>query len=682
MKKIFRLTALSMCLLSTAVAFGSCKKQETIVTPVVDPETVYNGTHIYTATDTNEYLVKNGKTDYELVVPAEQSSSILIARTEFVDLFRIATGITINVVTDEEATNAASGKYISLGKTELLKNSGVQVDYRELSSDGHKIVTVGDDIYICGGKDEGTIFGVYTFMNLTFDYETYFFDCMDIENTSEKKLKNYDVTDIPDFKTRAHSADVTTYESTDYEENMYAWRLRYYGKEANRGYYYMPVHENIEDFSVGKKSASTNVRRWFPEYMYKDASIPDSYHPKWFSDNGGEQVCFSAHGDPEEYEAMVDLAFRKVEAHLKHYTPDKYPRYKIMTLTHMDNTNYCTCDKCKEISSYYADSQAAVQVLFMNDLAKRVDALLEANKDAEWYREDFKLLFFAYNHNIDPPAKYDAAQKKYVPVDEKVILHDRVIAWFCREADGQQTFDEGENVLNLSQLQGWAACANNINYWNYGTNFKNYMMPYDIFQYSTPTMYAYFCNASDSFWFTQFQDHSQCRNTAWQSLKVYLDSKLAWDTSLDTEELTEKWFKAMFKDAAPTMMRLFQAERAYLRHVIIDKLGVSAKSEMALAEYWPIGLLEGWLSEIDKAKAEVERFKEIDADMYEKICKRIETEAISYLYILIETQRYTLAADVKKQYIDRITYDVDWLDISGMAIQGSKSNLVGWLEGL
>jgi hypothetical protein len=684
--------ALSLSTLTLAtVGLSACKKDDEEETssakkPEVNSEYVYDGTHVYTATDTNDYLVRNGQTDYRIVIPADYSASLRIARTEFVDLFEDATDINLTVMTDDQVQNPTQGKYISLGRTKLLENAGITIDSAELTADGHRVVTKDDDIYLCGGADEGTVFAVYTFMRLTFNYETYYYDCMEIDHVTEAKLKNYDVTDIPDFKYRAHSSDVTMYESKDYDENMFAWRLGYYGKEGTRGYYFMPVHERIDDFTQGKKSASTNARRWFPEWMYKNAEDEANYHPYWFSDNGGEQLCFSAHGDPEEYEAMVDTAFKKVEAHLKHYTPDKYPRYRVMTLTHMDNTNYCTCDACNEIIVDYGDSIAAVQVLFMNDLARRVDALLEANKNEPWYREDFQLLFFAYNHNYEPPARYDAATKEYVPIDDKVILHDRVIAWLCRNANGQSVFDEERNATLKSTLEGWSAVADHIWYWSYGTSFRNYMMPLDSFQYSTPEMYGYFCNKSDDFWFTQLQDSNAVGgNTSWHNLKLYLEAKQAWDTSLQPKELTEKWMNAMYRDAAPEMLRLFQTVRSYQRHVLIGIYELESNGdgspEMTLADYWPIGILQGWLARIDQAKADVERYAAIDPELYEKLCKHIEIEAIGYMYLVLETQGFTISTEQRQEYIDRFKYDMEWLDIADMRIREGLS-LSDWVSAL
>lgn len=690
MKKTFKLIALSLGIMTfTCVGLTSCQAITScnginkiinsikgIEIPETDPEYVYDGTHIYTANDTNDYLLRNGKTEYKLVIPSSSSSPIRVARTEFVDLFKEATGITIDVVTDTAVTNASQGKFISLGYTSLLENSGINIDYNELTADGHRIVTKGDDIYLCGGADEGTVFAVYTFMNLTFNYETYYYDCMEIEHATEKKLKNYDVTDIPDFKYRAHSTDVTCYESTDYAENMFAWRLKYYGKEGTRGYFYMPVHEYVNEHGdlEGKASASTNARRWFPEHIYKED------HPEWFSDNGGQQLCFSAHGDAESYGLMLETAFRKVEAHLKYYTPDLYPRYKIMTLTHEDNMNYCTCSKCAELSSYYGDSQAAVQILFMNDLAERVDELLENNKDKDWYREDFKLLFFAYNHNYVPPARYDAVKKEYVPIDDKVRIHDRVIAWFCREGDGQIGFDVEGNTQLKTTLAGWSALADHIFYWSYGTNFRNYMYPIDSFQYATSEMFAYFCNQSDDFWFTQYQDGQKCANTAWHNLKAYLDAKLSWDTSLDTGELIEKWMNAMYKDAAPTIMNLFQTIRSYQRHVLIGIYQQGGGEELSLAQYWPIGAVEGWLQQIEKAKSEVARFEVLDPELHDKLLRRIEAEAISYLFIMLDTHGFSISKEDRAEYINRLKYDIEWMDLHEMEVRNAL--LKDWLYAL
>lgn len=687
MRKTNKLVAVALGALSFAtVGLAACDGTGAgVQIPEMNPEYVYNGTHIYTTSETNDYLVKAGQTDYKLVVPATPHETQDVATKEFTHLFKKATKINLEVVTDDTVTDASTGKYISLGKTTLLANSGIDASFETLTEDGHTIVTKDDDIYLCGGREAGTVFSVYTFMNLTFNYEQYTYNRMDIDETAEKKLLKYEVTDIPDFKTRAMASDVRTYTSSNYDENMFAWRMGHRGKKANRGMYYMRVHEVTGDPS-SKSSASTNARRWFPEWLYKDeVGYPESYHPKWFSDNGGEQLCFSAHGDPVEYEAMVNEAFEKVAWSLQYYNPQTAPNARIMTLTHMDNMQFCTCAKCHEISSYYGGSQAAVQVLFMNDLAERVDKLLEDNKDASWYREDFKLLFFAYNHNYAPPAKYDPIKKEYAPIDEDVIVHDRVIAWFCRNCNGQAVFDEGVNIQEMGILKGWAACAKNIQYWSYGASFRNYMYSLDSHNYTTSEQMAFWCNQSDVSWFNQLQDHGSCPNTSWNHLKLYIDSKMSWNTSLQQAELIEKYFRGVYKEAADTMLKLHGINRSYARNICIAEFQLQSAGdgspEMGKVEYWPIGLLETWIGLIDQALVDIEIYKESDPTLYEQIAKNIELEGISYMYRLLDLHGNTLSAADRAGYIARLKYDIGWLDISDMQIS-SGTYFEGWLDGL
>ena len=131
------------------------------------------------------------------------------------------------------------------------------------------------------------------------------------------------------------------------------------------------------------------------------------------------------------------------------------------------------------------------------------------------------------------------------------------------------------------------------------------------------------------------------------------------------------------------MLRLFHTVRAYQRHILIDVYELESNGdgspEMLLAEYWSLGMVEGWLDRIDQAKADVARFEKVDPELYDKLCRHIEYEAISYMYIIVETQGYTISADQRQEYIDRIKYDIEWLDIAEMRIRNGL-NLSDWLK--
>ena len=201
-----KITCLFLALfVAFSVVFSGCdcsgcdKKEEVAVVSGVE----YKGVHELNATETDEWLVKDGKTDYVIVVPLETSTVINVAKDEFIDLFRMATGITLSVIKDEGLTHSENGKYISLGETSLFESSGLSIDKKELTKDGVRIITKDKTVYLVGGSDYGTVYSVYDFMKLTFNYEYFYDDCIQIDkNVKSKKLSAYDVKDIPDMKDR------------------------------------------------------------------------------------------------------------------------------------------------------------------------------------------------------------------------------------------------------------------------------------------------------------------------------------------------------------------------------------------------------------------------------------------------------------------------------------------------
>ena len=126
----------------------------------VEP-TVENENHRFSYKETNEYLIKNGTTEYKIVIPSENVSAELnIARDELVRLFKEATGVTLETISDAGKSHDANGKYISLGNTSLYKSSGLNVDTKTLKKDGARILTKDKTIYFIGKTDTGVINGV------------------------------------------------------------------------------------------------------------------------------------------------------------------------------------------------------------------------------------------------------------------------------------------------------------------------------------------------------------------------------------------------------------------------------------------------------------------------------------------------------------------------------------------
>jgi hypothetical protein len=150
--------------------------------------------------------------------------------------------------------------------------------------------------------------------------------------------------------------------------------------------------------------------------------------------------------------------------------------------------------------------------------------------------------------------------------------------------------------------------------------------------------------------------------------------------------LIDDYFANVYKEAGDTMNDLHAIHRAYSRHVLIDQFQLVSNgdggAEMAVVEYWPIGILEDRIDLANKALEEIAFYKESDPKLYDQIAKNIELEAIQYMYILLDLHGNTIAKEERQAYIDRLKYDLVWLDVSGMAIKGKDLSLADWVNAL
>lgn len=160
-----------------SAAFSACKKpvdSSTDDNPDIPKE---NTNHIFNYTETNKYILENGATEYKIVMAENVTTELEYARKELVNLFKEATGVTLETVSGANLSHSASGKYFLLGNTKLYETSGLNVDLSALKSDAARIITKDNTVYFLGGSDSGVLYAVYDFLNLTLNFEAYAKTC-------------------------------------------------------------------------------------------------------------------------------------------------------------------------------------------------------------------------------------------------------------------------------------------------------------------------------------------------------------------------------------------------------------------------------------------------------------------------------------------------------------------------
>ena len=638
-------------ILSMVIAFPvtACKKKTAQNTPQATAKADFRGTHIMTAPDTDIDFIKNGTTEYALVVPADASSEVRNAKDEFAYLLSKAVdGLNIRVIPDTGLTHNDSQKYISLGETTLLKTSGIEVNKEALGYDGHRIVTKGNTVFLFGGGDTGTCYSVYTFMSIYFNFETYWADCVEIDSCFNAKLKAFDVTDIPDIDYRCYSGNYyyTFSTSSIPDEKNFSRRLRF---EHRDEHYMMRI---FRDTSNPTASNSAVFHNWFAYApRWNDGEIGQN-HPKWYSDNGGgtrqtDQFCYTAHGDKDEFEALAQVCAEKIEFSCTYYPPDEYPYTNVVTLSIGDNFNHCSCDACAEILAKTGTEAGAI-IIFVNRVAELVDEWMNAPENAKYKRDNFKIIFFAYNGAEVAPVKWSQSEGKYVPVIPEVALRENVGVYCApiNTLDVQSSIYAESNDRGRETLRAWGDIADEIYYWTYSTDFSYYMYPFDSVSFYAEGFEFLAQYGSAKYIFNQQQSNQYGTAAAFHNYKSWLDSKLEWNVKADVEELTKKYFNAMYGDAADEMKSLYDEMRMHIiglneQNGWYTVRNVYNKVE-ANKDWWSAATVTSWLKKFETMYSSIEKYKDTDPQLYESLYLHISQEFLSPAYIMIRNQSNAL----------------------------------------
>lgn len=671
MKK-FSKNILFPIVLVTSFCISGCKEQ------VSEARPHFIGVHDFTALETDKYLIRDGVSDYVLLVSDDPSPLIRTARDEFNYFYKEATGKTLDCFEEDQIDTSALNHFISIGETEVFKNSGLTIDKKQLGNEGIRIMNKDDNIYIVGGTDSGSLYGVYDFLTITFNYAQYAPDYFVIDrDVKNQKLLNYDVTDIPDIPMRANGFNYFRGGSTNYDYQNYGNRMR---QEKGRGYYFMPV---FEDFNVNSRSVvSTNTNTYIPYSTYSLA------HPDWFSNRcstGKYQLCYSCHGNASERELLVQEVAKKIKFSLKTFDPINYPNMSVITFTMEDNFNTCACDECKRLKNIYG-AESGVLNVFVNDVGELIEEWMNDPENEQYKRDDFHIIFFAYNAYEEPPVIYNSKTKKYEPTVPEVRLRDNVGVYFAEinSLDYQRSLFHKENEYGKKCLDGWCDISDFVYYWTYETNFAYSLYFYDTFDFFNQEMYNYVAAKNLAMFFGEAAEFCGSNGVNWNGLKGYLDAKLGWDTNINQSELMDDYFANMYGDAQYEMREFFNLVRANNAKLLEDYPGLltlrSCYNTVNIPEYYPLATCESFLSKIDHAKTLVEKIKYTNPSLYKTYIDHIELEGVSYLYIMLELHGSEITKERKREVLNRLKEDAVSLSIETMAIREAGNTLQNAIE--
>lgn len=651
---------LGLLLVVSCMFSVACKKQE---------QTSENTNHQRTVTESNEWFISQAKCDYTILIGSDADNDEITASRELQLLFREATGITLNILTDDAITYTKDSKFLSIGDNKASKSAGIVADMSKLKSQGYYLKTVDKSIFMIGATGLGSLYATYEFLSMEFGFEHFFTDVYTIErNVTDGKLKNYDVIEIPDI-------DVMTVPSVGY--------IQYNSQNANR----MRVVP-ISKWSIPQNNYN-NVHNAFQILPY-EKFLKD--HPSWYTTSDPNeikegQLCFSAHtdlldanSDKSEYNAFVNEILKVIQSGIKKSSAD------IFTISQRDNKGFCNCDNCNKISNYYG-AKSSLLVLLCNRLSDLMNEWFETEEGAP-YKRDLKILFLAYQDVESAPAVFNAKTQEYEPTHEDMKCRENVgVQMASLSIYNTYDFTHEINKERKDNILAWRALTNKFTFWTYDVNFQNYFVPYDSWVIRKD-FYKLLAESGTMVLNDQGQTQNIGSCTSWDNLKSYLATKLRWNTDIDLQALTKRYFEVCYKSASDTMYDLYLQYRAHsedIKKKYDEGYYEGAINGSALGDIfgglenallWEKPMLESWYNQYQQALKQLDEIKESDQNGYKLAYKMVCAEMISPLYMLIKMYGNTYSpetlAQMKKDFkyycgVSGINYYKDSTATGGIA---------------
>lgn len=584
-----------------------------------------SGTHVAEIQKKNDYIVKNGQSDYQIVI--NSSDDNLWAAQQLSLYLAESTGFTMAILRDAKISDFdKDSKYIFVGDNQFLDEAGVEFDEKVLGTNGFKIESYGSNYFLGASSNRGVRYSVFEFLHYLIDFEQYsrYFTYYNVS----PNVFAYDmnIVEVPDIEWRQAFANV---------DGLTRYTLR--------------IHtlEELWMSESGKISYVHNSTHFLP----KDEHMAE--HWKWYSDTSpaGEQLCYSARGDLAEWELMVDTAFLR----LKQLVLD-CPDFNIVGFVCQDTTVWCACETCKAECEKYG-TNSAVYLKFVNALGRKLQAWIDEGIEIDKDR-DVTLCMMPYKPTAKAPAKLDE-KGNYVPIDDSVKFEENVGCWYAPiDMDFTKSITSEENKESYAEFEKWTALSDKLYLWLYQTNFHHYLFPYPTWG-TYQELYRYSYEKGAKLMFNQAQ-YNNPGTTAFNDLKTYLTAKLTWNVNLDEAELTRNYFEKVFGPAADTMRKYFDEVNTHFIY-IQDEYDVtgSVYAPVDDPEYWPYPIICRWLNYFEYADDQISVYKTKNPTLYEKYHRMLVAESIfpQYVNVTHYADYYSLATKnlLRRNFVADVT---------------------------
>lgn len=443
-----------------------------------------------------QYLFRSNTSNYKIVVAQGASQSERTAAEELQQYIKEISGIILPI------TDVPSDHMIHVGWT-----SETQEPKPEDSYQGFRYFTDNGNLYIYGGKELGTLYGVFAFLENELGVRWYTSDFTKIPKRKSYVLKKLNHSEEPRFTQRL-----------DFYHTALADAVWCAHNKLNEQY---TPHQN----TYGGTTACYGIHTLFnlvpPEKHFAS-------HPEYYSLRDGKrqhqagQLCLS---NPE----VARIASQNLITVIRNN-----PGYWVYDVSQLDNQNYCQCAQCEAIANKYG-GQSGLMIWFVNQVADEVGKVFP----------DKRISTFAYQYTRHAP--------KGIKPRKNVVM--RMCNIECCFSHPLKSKDCPKNQEFMRDLEDWEKICDDIYVWDYVVNFYNYLVPFPNFAVLQGNIQTF----SENHVIGILEEGAH--NAQWaefSELRQWIIAKLLWNPEQDVNALVKEFIKDYYGPASTQILKYFR----------------------------------------------------------------------------------------------------------------------------
>lgn len=443
--------------------------------------------------------------------------------------------------------------------------------YHYFSKDGN--------VYIYGGKERGTMYGVFSFLENEFGCRWYTPQVNLIPAKPQLSFGTYDYKESAGIQVRNNfyfeAFDTTWATRNKMNGRMFLWDPK---RIPNDGGFYKE--------QPGGEETYWSVHTFFP------LMPPDEFfdkHPEYYSLINGKriheraQLCLSN-------KDVLKIITERIKENIR-----KYPKFLIYDVSQNDWRNPCQCDKCQAIVKREGGGEeSGIIIWFVNQVAQSIEKEFP----------DKMVGTLAYQYTRTPP-------KNIKPRQNVVVRLCPIEACVAHPLNACP-----ENKSFLNDLQTWAGISPHLYIWDYVVNFAHYIMPYPNFYVLQPNIKTFRDNKTIGI---MEQANHQSRGGEFEDLKCYVIAKLLWNPECDMEEVVNDFIYGYYGRSGRYIREYFDTVHALVKPDTHMHIRFEANDKMFSDEF-----VQKSLSIFEKACKVADN---------QEVLSRVELVLLSVLYL-------------------------------------------------